>query len=448
MRRSFCPFLTLVLAGCSTDATMGADSSTDAGASDAGGASAPTTASGADGSSSSSPADSGNMTSGDGSSDSAGSGDPEQSCAAGGQTYCGDVAPGGCSCADGCEQDASCCSDKASVCDEPELEGWGPPWFVSIHAGEVEYDPAMVEQAFDTALDLGVQGVRTDIFWFDIEPSRDSWDETRFSFYTDYVDEARSRGLDVMAILSGAPDWAKDLYASDPDAFFVELDEYVREVVGRVGPQVQRYQLWNEPNHLPDPIATEHDGQLLATIGSIVRELDPGATTYVNVMADIVGWEDHVTGWIEQAGDVIDVIGVDHYPGTWTATLYTDWGPLQTLIDRINNPEDVWYGKRGAILETGFSSWAALVSDQNRQKVWIEESLPVAREMIRAAQDTGSFGIELVNYYQLIDTNTYGEGTGLYETGPEAHFGVVSDQFEYKLGFEALKTEVATYREP
>lgn len=312
------------------------------------------------------------------------------------------------------------------------------PWYFALHGVEVGYDLDTTDDAFAQAVALGAAGVRTDVFWYDVEPERDVWDEGKLLFYTSFVSKALAWGLDPMMILSGAPGWAIDLYEQDPAAFFAEYEAYVTEVVLWIGDRTTRYQLWNEANHLIDPIDASDDWQLFARAGAIVRALDPGAILFVNVYSDLLGWEAAVTGWVEQAGDAIDVIGIDHYPGTWACCSYTDWAPLDVLAARINDPGDAWFGKQGAVLETGFSSWAWAVADEEDQRTWINESLPVVRQKMRANNQSQPNPIVLGVYYQLIDVDTGG-------VGPEAHFGVLHSDLSPKLGTSDLGAQIALF---
>ena len=155
-------------------------------------------------------------------------------------------------------------------------------------------------------------------------------------------------------------------------------------------------------------------------------------------MANVIGWEAAITDWVERAGEYIDVIGVDHYPGTWACCDNRDWGPLEILIRRINDPDDPLYGKLGAVMETGYSSWAPVVADEVRQRDWINESLPRMRALVADANAQQDFGIVLGNYYQLIDVETDG-------VGQEAHFGILHSDLTHKVGYDALRAMLATF---
>jgi hypothetical protein len=309
------------------------------------------------------------------------------------------------------------------------------PWYVSIHGIEVGHNLHNASVAFDQAIELGFSGVRTDVFWYEVEPARDQWDPDMVAFHMGYVRLARARGLDPLVIISGAPGWAINLYHTNESAFWLEYEDYVRGVLHMVSHEADTYQLWNEPNHIIDPIDAEDDWQLIARAGRLIRQLDPTATTSVNAMANVLGWEDAIDDWIARAGPFIDIIGVDHYPATWACCTAADWGPLDTLLTRINTPTDPWFGKQGALMETGFSSWAWPFADEQQQANWIAEALPHIRQRARAPN---THRLAFCNYYQLIDVDTNG-------WGQEAHFGIVHSDGTPKLGYSVLRNQLSKF---
>jgi len=133
-----------------------------------------------------------------------------------------------------------------------------------------------------------------------------------------------------------------------------------------------------------------------------------------------------------------DVIGVDHFPGTWTGFDFTDWGPVETLARRINDPSDLWYGKQGALMETGYSSWGALVVDEGRQAEWIVASLTALRQSVSRHNSTHENKLILGNYYQLIDFD------GI-EIPQEAHFGILRSDLSRKEGYSTLRQVLSEF---
>lgn len=316
------------------------------------------------------------------------------------------------------------------------LEGFR--WFFSIHASELNYDLNRARAALNEVVALGGVGVRTDIFWYDLEPQRGVTDAGRLAFYQGYLLLAQELGLKPLVILSGAPGWAVDLYRTNRALFWTSLESYARLVALIARDTTEHYQLWNEPNHLIDPIGEADDGELILRLGLIMRSFDPTAMLAVNAMCNVLGWEESVDRWLQAARGVIDVIGIDHYPGTWAGLSFTDWTPLQTLSRRINAPDDLWYGKTGAVMETGYSTWAAIVADEARQVAWVNESLAALRDLVGIFNRERPHKVLFGNYYQLIDVSTSG-------VGQEAHFGVLRSDLQRKPAFTALTLQLSQF---
>jgi len=344
------------------------------------------------------------------------------------------------------DDDDSTADDDDSTSGDDDTAATGDfRWYFSLHAGEVHYDLTETAAAFNEILALGGSGVRIDIFWYDVERHQDLWDPDMLDYYDAMVSLAVDMGVEPMIITSNAPDWAVELYSTDPSAFWTQYEEYTQRVVDLVGDRVTHYQVWNEANHIIDPFAADDDSQLFSRAGPIFRASDPGCVLYINAMANLAGWEEDVTSWIADAGDYIDVIGVDHYAGTWATVPYDDWGPVDTLLARINSPGDLWYGKQGAMLEAGYSSYLLGVADQVDQRDWINAALPALLAKIQAATASGQQSIWVGNYYQLIDVDTNGEAFPPVLPPQEAHFGILHSDLSRKVGWEALRDQIAEF---
>ena len=52
--------------------------------------------------------------------------------------------------------------------------------------------------------------------------------------------------------------------------------------------------------------------------------------------------------------EIIEGVGVDHYPGTWTLGAWDDWSPLSWLLSETEG--GAWDGLSAGVLETGYAS--------------------------------------------------------------------------------------------
>ena len=96
------------------------------------------------------------------------------------------------------------------------------------------------------ARDAHLGWVRIDFRWREINPSPNFWD---FAAMDNVVNAARSRGLNILGILSTAPQWAGGgPHGNTPPANTSYWQEFVRRVAQRYDGDVVAYEVWNEPN--------------------------------------------------------------------------------------------------------------------------------------------------------------------------------------------------------
>jgi hypothetical protein len=144
-------------------------------------------------------------------------------------------------------------------------------------------DPPTRNRELDSVAAMGAKWVRFDVKWSDVQ-----WDGPtvfNWSKYDPLVDEARSRGLRVLANLAYSPSWARPAGTSDkfgPDtdarrhAFATFAEQAVRHFAGRVSD----WELWNEPNipmfWAPRPSAGAY-AALIREAYSRMKTTDPNA---------------------------------------------------------------------------------------------------------------------------------------------------------------------------
>ncbi|HTL36222.1 MAG TPA: family 1 glycosylhydrolase [Kofleriaceae bacterium] len=309
-------------------------------------------------------------------------------------------------------------------------------WSVSRHVFTTD-SKAQISQDLALAAQLGVRYVRTDIWWFSIEPTRGHYDQAALDFYRWYVEEADHHGLSIVAIVSGAPDWARALYSSDRAAFVTAFGNYSEQVAKAVGDRVRIYQLWNEPNHINDFPDGDTDVALFrAAKDGLARGATIPFRTAINVLVDghdgpFGHWEDDLRYYLDHgARSSIDIIAIDHYPGTWSVG---DWGG--NIVDRLFALGSE-QGKSVAIFEAGYATSHCVLplNTESGQVGWIHDQIPKMRSKILAG--TGAPFV-LVNWFKLDDRNT----GNCFD--PEDNFGIVHTDRTPKPAFAALAAEIA-----
>lgn len=366
------------------------------------------------------------------------------------------------------------------TCVEPLSLKGGIPWAVSLHPVDIarnptqppsETNPYSLEnagRAFDFIKDLGASLVRTDYNWFDVEPTQGTWDQGKIDFYKRYTDLAREKGLGVICILFQPPSWAVNLSTPDVcDRYF----QYCQKMAGELKGKVQHFQLWNDPNspaqHIGSRTDEEYANLFLAGNRALHEVLGDDYTAWINLNCNWPEWANHLEGYFKSMAKHPEHkinIGIDHYPGTWAASQWYDWTPLDVLVrDFIGNPSSACYGRLGAIMETGYTTppqvssfpgWDLLWRGhtEEAQAGWIYEqpvsALPELYRKIHAYRSSLQVGgISFCGWYELYDADTgYGGSideirTGRYSGyGAEQNFGIVHTDCSKKPGFDKLRT--------
>jgi hypothetical protein len=321
------------------------------------------------------------------------------------------------------------------------------PFAVSRHTWPSDNKEA-VTRDLKLIAELGAKYVRTDVWWYSIEPNRGQYNQGALDYYRWYVEEAGRNGLEVVLIISGAPEWANELYRTGKvSEFTTAFGAYSEKVAAKVGDLIPLWQLWNEPNNVVDLPNGDTDAQLMrqGRAGIERGRAAIGATipfrTAINVLVDghdgFWGrWEDDLRHYLNHgARDAVDVLTIDHYPGTWSIG---DWGG--NIIDRLFalGKEQ---GKAVGIFETGYatSNCVLPLNTEGGQADWIRNQLPRMRAKLFDRRVTQGVGFTLVNWFKIEDRNS----GNCWD--PEDRFGIVRTDRSKKPGFDLLRAEIAKF---
>lgn len=314
-------------------------------------------------------------------------------------------------------------------------------FLICLHASP-PLNETFINTSFKMISDLGASGVRTDVVWAAIEPEPNKYDQNAINYYKVYFQTSLSYNLtSSVLILSSPPQWAKDLWQNgEKDSFLKAWSDYIEIVVKEIGIplNISRYQVWNEPNAFSSILFWSDIPAILKTGGDKIKALTKNVDIYVNPNCNMLLWSDLLDNWCKNAGESFTGIGIDHYPGTWSLD-FNDWYPLEILINRTNTEGDVCYGKKTALMETGYSSFSHFLNhDEKRQSLWIENSLFQAMKII---ENSGKlkFKNEFISFYELYD-----EGDEKTFPPEEAHFGIIKEGNK-KIGYESLKKMIRQF---
>ncbi len=285
---------------------------------------------------------------------------------------------------------------------------------VHVDGADVAFDLGHARQALSLARELGANAIRTDLPWDRLETRPGQWDQAKITWYREFFATANTFGLAPMPSLVRPPRWARRLYRGDPTAFLACWRRYCETVARITEGHVHLVQVWNEPANpflrLFDrryPTLTLFNWSHIAEVFRVASETLRGALgpleVAVNLAADSAGWERFVSDLLDQSPDACDIIGIDHYPGTWALQPADNWAVLDRLLTRVNDPNDTWYGKQPAIIETGYSTYLPGWKTDRRQARWIEQALPRIQAINEEWRQRGGQTLAILGWYELYD---------------------------------------------
>jgi hypothetical protein len=304
---------------------------------------------------------------------------------------------------------------------------------VTYHPEYHGFDPGMAVASLTAALRLGVGWIRTDIRWREVLPDGKLPDQETLAWYRAFLSAASGCGLKTMVTLSTPPEVVLKLASSEKLTSWCQFVETVASVVGT---QCNGFQLMNEPNN---PVYRFFPFEDVASAfvrgAAIIRSVNPEAKVCINVTMELWGWRKYLADVLRRSGRSIDVVGLDHYPGTWTLGWKDQWVQVTQIADTIASAlrDSPWFDRRLAIMETGFST-NTITRNQKRQAEYFQNVMNIAKNLRRKAVGHGIlFGI-----YELCD----GDSSAWLD--PEAHFGLLTSDLKPKEAYATVKEMIAS----
>lgn len=295
---------------------------------------------------------------------------------------------------------------------------------------------AETEQQFDLMADMNVKVVRVDFDWSAIEeePGQFNW-----SYPDRLVQAARARNMEVLALLSYTPGWARPPRTDShvPPLNVAHFGEFARNAATRYAPLgVRDWEIWNEPNSSdywsPTPNVL-HYGALFRAAAEAIRGVDGGASVITGGLTrgpDIPdGSRVSQASFVEAlyqngTAQIADAIAVHPYSFPWLPIddgprgSFADLPELHALMQRWGDGDKkIWITEFGA--PTGSAPGA--MSDRGQAA-----SLIQARRLAESQDWLGA-----LVFYELRDAGTD-------SADPEQNFGMVRADLTLKDAGKAL----------
>jgi hypothetical protein len=304
---------------------------------------------------------------------------------------------------------------------------------VTYHPEYHAFDSRKAIASLAAAAQLGVGWMRTDVRWREILPDGSRVDPQALAWYRDFLTAASNFGFQSMVVLSTPPDAVLRQTHSEK---LVSWCRFVETVSIELGTQCNAFQLMNEPNNPVYKFFPAEDVPGAFVQGaSIIRSIKREAQIGINVTMEFFGWRTFLTNVLRLTEAAIDVVGLDHYPGTWTVGRKNRWAEVTQIADDIASAQrgSPWFGRRLAIMETGFST-NAIMRDEKRQSEYFQSVALVAQNLKRKLAGDGI----LLGIYELCDADSS------VWLDPEAHFGLLNSDLSPKKAFATVREIIAS----
>jgi hypothetical protein len=298
---------------------------------------------------------------------------------------------------------------------------------ITYHPEYHHFDPGMAISSLSACVELRIGWLRTDVRWNELIPDGIHADPEALAWYRNFLKTVKSCGLRNMVVLSSPP---PAVLSQKSSGRLEAWGRFVRLVVGELGTFCSAYQLMNEPNGPIYGFLPQHDCVTAIVEGaSIVHTADSAATVAINISMEVWGWREFLMDILSASGSAVDLIGLDHYPGTWTVGRSDRWTAVAEISDVIASatPESPWFDRRLAIMETGYSTNSFLRDELEQSHYFKSFQEFIARLNINQPRKRLLCGI-----YELCDGNSE------VWLDPEAHFGIMTTNLKPKAAFATV----------
>lgn len=228
-------------------------------------------------------------------------------------------------------------------------------------------DEEMIAQ-LDDLEELGVRFVRIDLAWSAIEEVEGEleWERTDL-----LVNEAAERGMEVLALVTYTPGWARPEGESDkfPPSDNEGFARFSRAAAERYRLDVRYWEIWNEPNHDPFWAGGVDPGRyasLYNAAAAEIRDVVPGSYIMSGGLSPAVddspsmAPETFIDGFLPRVDrGLIDAVAIHPYSYPALPTAGQDWNTfsrlpsMKTQIDEIHPGLGVWLTEYGAPTQRG-----------------------------------------------------------------------------------------------
>lgn len=253
------------------------------------------------------------------------------------------------------------------------------PVGVSANSGILWESQASQANSLDFMRAIGVTGIRIDIPWRWVEPTRGAF---AWTIVDRVVDAARARDMSVLGVLTTTPSWAALGQSTNQQTRPADLDQwaaFVRAVATRYKGRVFAYEVWNEPNteeyFVPAPDPQQYAALVRASVPAI-KEVDPHAQVLAGALGPAPAGQgtipavDFFASMLDAGVGAVDAYSFHPYDNEQTMAQATFWDntairqamTMHALLRaRGEAHKKIWATEYGAPVQLGEARQAELV---------------------------------------------------------------------------------------
>ncbi len=269
----------------------------------------------------------------------------------------------------------------------------------------------------------GVQSVRYDWHWRNVEPEAGKYSDEHLERYKAAKEIMQEVGLEAPTIiLSNPPKWAVELYKTDKGKFYEEFRKYAEQVRNSLaqagGEKISKIQILNELNNkVYTPVETADLPRMCEIAREVFREYNPDAKLMATLLASnttkLVGTPiEQYLPEFKKVKDNFDIIAVDYYPGTWHLDIKNpkSWSPkeiFKNMVKQMGLLRSVFeeisaWGKEYELGEVGLPTklpWGG----EKSQRYFYDAFFRAYKQMMVDFRSRGKKLPSRVGFYQAID---------------------------------------------
>lgn len=249
---------------------------------------------------------------------------------------------------------------------------------------------------FDSMKDAGVQWLRIDFEWKQIEPKKGVFD---FKLCDEVVSQLENRKIKILGVINGSSSFGNPYDNTD------EWLEYVKKTVEHFKGRVDHWEIINEHNigHFGKrKNAPEEYGAILKRAYAAVHSANPNAVVLYGGLAGVKG--DYAEKTLKVCGtDSFDIMNFHAYPGGKLEKTFGEYSEkLRELMKKYGVEKPIWITETGATTPclgtaVGVLRPALIYLNIKDPKIFgikdgLTDSVRGARELFPKAEKVGSVG--------------------------------------------------------